>query len=171
MLLAGMPAEVAQDSHKGGVMNEKWTAAEYNHFLKTGNKPRRNHEQEREVVEVKTGRMHRKMVKRPDVGVTFASLTEERRYDWLMAQPDTEHVDVHPIFTLPHGIRYHADFLVHLDLSYLGFTQLQMRAEDVKSKRSMTTAFKRLKAIFDDSHPWAPLWIVQWIDGRWVETR
>ena len=120
---------------------------------------------ERTVKSVDSGRHHRKLVKRPDVGCTFASLTEERRYDWLMAQDDVKWVDVHPILTLPHGIRYHADFLVHYD-TYNHEYQL----EDVKSKRSMTTEFKRLKKIVDSSHPLAPLVIVQWIDGEWRET-
>lgn len=155
-------------------MTEHWTPEEWRHFQATGHMPRRNHEQppEREVVEVTTGRMHRKMVKRPDVGVCFASLTEERRFDWLVVQDEVIYVDVHPVLSLPFGLRYHADFLVHwVEHPDKPPGYVHRRIEDVKSKRSMTTDFKRLKKIVDSSHPFGPLVVVQYIDGQWVETR
>ena len=183
---------------------ETWDKDEYNHYLATGHKPRRDHTQppvepkcecashqcdeecderhafrgptcpecappEREVVEVKTGRHHRKLVKDANVGVTFDSLTEARRYDWLVALPHVIHVDVHPVLTLPHGIRYFADFLVHM--KYEGGGRWPLRIEDVKSKKGLTTDFKRLKKIVDDVHPFGPLVVVQWLNGAWKETR
>lgn len=182
-------------------MTEHWTPEEYTHFLETNQRPRRDHTQPcetcgdsgvagiigsenhhnsakpcpdctgRTVTEVKTGRHHRKMVKDANVGVTFDSMTEARRYDWLMAQEGVIHVDVHPIFNLGHGIRYCADFLVHTPGWASSEYEEPCHVEDVKSKRSLTTAFKDRKKIFDDSHPFSPLVVVQWLGGKWVETR
>lgn len=122
---------------------------------------------QRKVTEVTTGRHHRKLVKRADVGCTFSSLTEERRWLWLREQSEVVHVDVHPIFELGHGIRYCADFMVHIEKVSV---YKEIRVEDVKSKRSLTTAFKDRKKLFDSSHPLAPLHVVQWIDKQWKVT-
>ena len=122
---------------------------------------------ERTVKSIDAGRHHRKIVKDPNVGVSFSSLTEARRYDFLMAQPEVIWVDVHPVFELGHGLRYCADFLVHIG-KLGGFDH---RVEDVKSTRSLTTSFKRTKKLFDSSHPFAPLVVVQYLNGEWVETR
>lgn len=153
-------------------MSETWSAEDYQTYLNTGKEPEKEPKQvsrEREVVEVRGGRHHRKLVRRPDLGLTFDSLTEERRYDWLIAQPEIVHVDVHPILQLPHGIRYQADFCVHFAPLGGGFMPC-CRVEDVKSKRGMTTEFRRLKRIFDQTHPFAPLVVVQWISKQWKTT-
>lgn len=126
---------------------------------------------ERVVKEVTTGRHHRKLVKRADVGVTFDSLTEERRWLYLREQPEVIWIDVHPIFELGSGIRYCADFLVHwVEHPDKPVGLIHHRVEDVKSKRSLTTAFKDRKKLFDAVHPFAPLTVVQWIDKQWKVT-
>ena len=147
---------------------ETWTAEQYREYLRSQKEPGHvvsvdGELQERTVKEVNTGRHHRKLVKRSDLGITFDSLTEERRYDFLKAQSGVLHIDPHPLFQLPHGIRYQADFLVYFGAS--------VRVEDVKSKRGVTTEFRRLKAIFDDAHPFSPLYVVQYVNGNWEMTR
>jgi hypothetical protein len=113
------------------------------------------------------------LVRRPDVGVTFRSLSDERRYDWLMAQPETLHVDVYPMISLPGGIRYQADFLVWED----GCGELvaaphgccsagpTAHVEDVKGPPTLDTAFRRIRALFDAAHPLGPLRVVRWHQG------
>jgi len=149
---------------------ETWTAEEYREYLRSQKEP--GHvvsvdgelqEQEREVVEVNTGRHHRKIVKAHDIGVTFDSQTEANRYDFLVAQSGVVHVDVHPVYDLIPNVRYRADFAVYFGAS--------VRVEDVKSTRKPTTDFKRMKALFDYLHPLSPLVVVQWIEGNWVMTR
>lgn len=154
--------------------NENWTTEQAREFFRTGKAPvsaSKGDPCERTVTEVTTGRHHRKLVKRADVGVTFASLTEERRFDYLMGLPEVVHVDIHPVLSLPHGIRYHADFLVHR-MKWQADKEFWtgVRIEDVKSKRSMTTDFRRLKKIVDDSHPFGPLFVVRWINKQWKVT-
>ena len=141
-------------------MSDRWSAKQYQDYLRTGRTPDVE-PKEREVVEVSGGRHRRKLVRRPDLGLTFDSLTEERRYDALKENPRVVHIDVHPIFQLPHGIRYTADFLIHFRDGYC-------RVEDVKSRAADTTEFRRLKQIFDTSHPFAPLYVVRWRDGEWT---
>ena len=107
-----------------------------------------------------------------EVGCKFDSKAEARRYDWLMAREDVVHVDVHPIFTLPGGIRYCADFLVWtpwVEAVYLGAGEHgRVWAEDVKG-RAPSTAFRRVRRLFDAHHPLAPMRVVVWRKGEWQE--
>jgi len=156
----------------------RWTAEEYQRYLLTGEEPTTEPDpglpkRGRTEKHVRAGRCHRVTVRRPDVGVTFDSLTEERRYDWLLAQPDVRHVDVHPVVSLPGGIRYRSDFLVYGpredDTALLGAVPLWL--EDVKGSAKLPTEFRRIRKLFDSHHPRAPLRVVIWDSGEktWKE--
>ena len=120
-----------------------------------------------------------------EVGCKFDSKDEARRYDWLKAQPDVVHIDVHPVFNLG-PIRYHADFLVwkrqrctwHCAVDRLpNGTRVDEcfecevhpdAVEDVKGRKP-STDFNRIRKLFDSCHPLAPLRVVRWHKGEWRE--
>ena len=110
---------------------------------------------------VTTGRCKRIIVRDPRVGCAFDSLTEFRRWEWLIAQPDVVHVDVHPIFDVQ-GERYHGDFLVW---RRSGRDDVWADAvEEIKAseKHARATDIRRMKRLFDAHHPLSPLRIVYW---------
>ena len=89
-------------------------------------------------------------------GIKFDSKIERDRYLWWKATG--AHIDAHPAFTLPGGIRYRADLMIH--------TEDRIIVEDVKG-RSPGTDFKRIKRLFDAYHPLAPLVVVTRAKGEW----
>jgi len=149
-------------------MSERWTSEQYQEYVRTGKEPE-SVAVGRVEKRVTRGRHHRVTVHRPDLGLSFASLTEERRYDWLVEQPEVVHVDVHPIFQLPNGLRYCGDFLIHFAPLGGGFVP-KCRVEDVKGRQKISTAFRRLKRVFDQAHPFSPLVVVRWQDKQWKTT-
>ena len=93
-------------------------------------------------------------------GHSFDSKVEAARYAHLKLLPEVEWIDVHPVLTLPAGIRFTADFAV--------WTADDVRVEDTKGPRPKSD-FWRLKALFDSSHPLAPLGVVRRVRGEWIE--
>ena len=123
------------------------------------------HRTERRVT---TGRCKRTTVKRPDLGVTFASLTEERFFEHLRGLEGVTHIDIHPVFTLPGGIRYHGDFISWRTLPH---GERAGSAWEVKGseKHAKATAIRRMKRLFDAHHPLSPLRVVIADGNGWRE--
>ena len=64
------------------------------------------------------------------------------------------HIDVHPMLTLPGGIRYCADFLIWYACGEVGI-------EDVKAPPiAAKSEFRRIKKLVDAYHPAGPLRVV-----------
>lgn len=94
-------------------------------------------------------------------GHRFDSLTEGARYEYWKARlkvGNIAHIDVHPVVTLPGGIRYTPDFGIWVD-SACWDGSVCARFEDVKGV--VTEAFKLKRKLFDATHPAAPLSVVK----------
>lgn len=93
-------------------------------------------------------------------GHRFDSKLEGRRYQWLQAQPEVVHIDVHPVFTLSTGRRYRADFLVWERAP--GLVERFPLAEEVKgfARGEAWRRFQLIREDFDKHHPLAPLRVV-----------
>ena len=148
-------------------MSRSWTTEQYHHYLATLEEPKDKPLADsfaptvRVEKRISTGRCKRTTVKRPDLGVTFASLTEERFFEHLRGLEGVTHIDIHPVFTLPGGIRYHGDFISWRTLPH---GERAGSAWEVKGseKHANATAIRRIKRLFDSAHPMAPLRIVIW---------
>lgn len=171
---------------------ERWTAEEYRLYVTNGIEPTTplgdepvsnpfELPQARTVKRVSSGRCKRNIVHRTDLGVTFDSDTEEKRYEYLIARPDVSHVDVHPIFRHPNGTTFKPDFLVHQRPIWCDPTTGQSLrtawVEDVKPPKKgggplLTTSYRRAKAAFDAWHPLGPCRTIWTDDGgkTWQES-
>jgi len=131
-----------------------------------------------------TGSRHNAIrVHRPDLGVTFRSLTEERRHDHLVARQDVVHLDYEPLFRMPSGNTYRADFLVwtcactccHKPACGVcakgDHYPVAEWVEDVKAPGKLGTAFLRARREFDAWHPLAPLRVISWDakEAEWID--
>lgn len=95
-------------------------------------------------------------------GHIHASKMEARRCDyWEAERRDGRvlHVDIQPVVTLPCG-RYRSDFLVwpREDAPFFDEVKGQVKPD-----------FRRVRATFDACHPAAPLRVVRWRKGSWIE--
>ena len=125
-----------------------WTTEQYKHFVATGQRPESA---------PKANKYGATRVTKD--GLKFDSRVEADRYGFLKTAAGVRWVDVHPVFTLPGGIRYRADFCVwSLDGPPL--------VEDVKGAKPGTD-FWRIKQLFDASHPLSPLMVVRRRKGEW----
>jgi len=99
-------------------------------------------------------------------GFRFDSKMEAKRYAyWKLLQQAGEvlHIDVHPVVSLPGGIRWTLDFAVWFPDGCVLF-------EDVKSPPTANrTEFRRMRKQFDLLHPAAPLSVVTLRKKRWIE--
>lgn len=87
-------------------------------------------------------------------GWKFDSKSEAKRYLELKLLKESGEVigfDVHPSFALTPTVRYVGDFLVY-------YEDGRIEVEDVKAIE--TQAFKIKKRLFNESHPLAPLTII-----------
>ena len=103
-------------------------------------------------------------------GFRFDSKVEAEFYRYLKALKsagEVEHIDVHPIFTLPGGIRFQPDFLVFFKAETEGSGNIAVY--DVKGV--LTAQARDRKRLFDASHPLAPLIIVRKKGKRWIYER
>lgn len=95
-------------------------------------------------------------------GHRFDSKMEAARYSYLKLLPEVKHIDVHPVVTLPGGVRWTLDFCVWLEGDELWY-------EDVKSPPTAAkTDFRRNRQQFDQLHPAAPLRVVSRKGKAWV---
>lgn len=94
-------------------------------------------------------------------GIKFDSKAEREYYLLLKADKEVVHIDVHPIITLPGGIRYKPDFLVYQRLENLRWAQFHEVKGIVKPE------FKRLRKLFDATHPLAPMVVVRKTKKGW----
>lgn len=94
-------------------------------------------------------------------GIKFDSLAEREYYLLLKADQDVKHIDVHPTVTLHGGIRYKPDFIV-----WYGFGG-DVWQEAVEVKGAAKAEFRRLRKLFDSSHPLAPLKVVRKTRTGW----
>lgn len=93
-------------------------------------------------------------------GHVHASKMEARRCDYwhtLLASGEILHVDVQPAVCLPCG-RYRPDFLV--------WESGRCFFEEVKGQ--VKPDFRRVRKTFDACHPAAPLRVVRWYKGNWI---
>lgn len=93
-------------------------------------------------------------------GIKFDSLTELEYYKILKLDPDVLHVDCHVILTLAGGVRLNVDFIVYYNDSSI---------EAVEVKGMVKQDFKRLRQLFDETHPLGPLRVMQRKGKNWVE--
>lgn len=97
-------------------------------------------------------------------GHLFDSKMEAEYYEILKSQTmiggQIQHIDVHPVMTLPGGIRYKPDFMIYWVTSEI---------EVIDVKGVMTKDFKIKRKLFDETHPLAPLVVVQKRGGEWRE--
>ena len=112
----------------------------------------------------KRGSAHPKGTRCEEDGISFDSKTERDYYRDLRDGPDEVHIDVHPIFTLPGGIRYCADYMVTQRIAGRPWSDVY----DVKGRKPGTD-FWRIKKLFDATHPLAPLRVVRRKGKGWQE--
>jgi len=97
-------------------------------------------------------------------GFSFDSMVERDFYLWLREDPVVNHIDVHPVFSLPGGIRFTADFIGWYTKDALP----QCEVIDVKGMRPKTD-FIRMWKLFNATHPLGPLVVVSRKNGKWRE--
>lgn len=112
-------------------------------------------------------------------GIKFDSLAEREFYALLKADKGVLHVDVHPTVTLPGGIRYKPDFCVirakgwtdHRDSPYHKWERTwdDLRLEYYEVKGAVTQDFRRMRKLFDATHPLAPLKVLRKTKRGWEE--
>ena len=90
-------------------------------------------------------------------GIQFDSLMEKEYYEILMADDRVFHIDCHVPVTLPGGLRLNIDFI-----AWYGVVP---KAVEVKGKA--TSDFKRMRKLFDNTHPLAPLEVWTKSNGVW----
>lgn len=104
-------------------------------------------------------------------GIRFDSFAEREFYALLKADKGVLHVDVHPTLTLPGGIRYKPDFLVWrapMDI-HDGYLTIRASVHVYEVKGAITQDFRRMRKLFDATHPLAPLKVIQKRGRAWVE--
>lgn len=94
-------------------------------------------------------------------GINFDSLTESEMYKMLKLDPEVAHIDCHVVLTLAGGVRLNVDFIVYYKNNDI---------EVVEVKGFVRKDFKRLRQLFDETHPLGPMRVVK-KDGKkgWVE--
>ena len=92
-------------------------------------------------------------------GIRFDSTAEAEFYSALKSDPSVFHVDCHVPLTLSAGLRLNVDFLVYRKDEFV-------EAIEVKGKE--TSEFKRMRKLFDATHPLAPLKVFQKKGKQWV---
>ena len=95
-------------------------------------------------------------------GINFDSLAEGSWYLDLKRDPEVFHIDCHVPVTLPAGIRLNVDFIVYRKVGDV----VSIEANEVKGSESLE--FKRMRKLFDEFHPLAPLKVIRKVNGRWV---
>ncbi len=101
-------------------------------------------------------------IRRPIIdGIRFDSATEARRYQELRADQGIEHVDVHPVVTLPGGIRTSWDFLV------FRVGQWEPWLEEIKGRPPGTDRMRIIR-LHRATHP-LPLRVLLWRGREWKE--
>ena len=101
---------------------------------------------------------HKYNAKRTTIdGINFDSLAEAEYYQLLKKDPEIIHVDCHVPFTLHGGLRLNVDFLVWKKTS----TEETGRVEAHEVKGYETPDFKRMRKLFDESHPLAPMIVIK----------
>ena len=134
-----------------GTEFERWDADKFRHYIATGQLPTR-------------GSAHPQGKRCKEDGISFDSETERDFYRHLRDRGTPGHIDAHPAYTLPGGIRYTADFMV----SYMAPGGAVIDVYDVKGRKPETD-FWRMKKLFDATHPLAPLRVVRREGKGWRE--
>ena len=141
----------------------RMSTEEFRHAVATGQMPSKQR-----------GSAHPQGERCTEDGISFDSKTERDFYRHLKAGVYTSHIDAHPTFTLPGGIRYTADFVAYqyprppVSTTTTSGKPRPTLVYDVKGRKPGTD-FWRLKKLFDASHPLAPLRVVRKLRGAWVE--
>lgn len=91
-------------------------------------------------------------------GIKFDSRAEGEFYKLLKSISEVKHIDVHPTVTLPGGIRYKPDFMVYLHDNRIAFYEV---------KGAVSQDFRRMRKLFDASHPMGPLQVWRKAGKRW----
>jgi hypothetical protein len=97
-------------------------------------------------------------------GINFDSKAECEMYKILKADSQTLHVDVHVFVTLPGGLRLNVDFIVYkkCEVEEKGIIE----AIEVKGKPD--GGFHRMRQLFDETHPLAPMKVFRKTrEGEW----
>lgn len=97
-------------------------------------------------------------------GIRFDSTAEAEFYSVLKSDPSVFHVDCHVPLTLSAGLRLNVDFLVYFFNKETDYHWVE--AIEVKGKE--TSEFKRMRKLFDATHPLAPLKVFQKKGKQWV---
>jgi hypothetical protein len=97
-------------------------------------------------------------------GINFDSLTEGDFFRYLKLNPEVVHIDCHVPVTLPGGIRLNVDFIVYYKTSEGDYIQA------IEIKGFVKEDFKRLRQLFDETHPLGPMLVLK-KDGKkgWIE--
>ena len=93
-------------------------------------------------------------------GIKFDSITEAEFYSSLKLDPSVIHIDCHVPLTLPGGIRLNIDFIV-----YKKGDPISIEAIEVKG--FVKEDFKRLRQLFDETHPLGPMLVFQKKNKKW----
>ncbi len=101
-------------------------------------------------------------------GIRFDSKSEAEMYQLLKADVATLHIDCHVPVTLPGGLRFSIDFLVWKKTVSVGETGEEVgHVEAIEVKGFATQDFKRMRKLFDETHPLSPLIVFKKSGGRW----
>ena len=104
-------------------------------------------------------------------GYTLDSQAEAAYYDLLKADPAVAWINVHPMYSLGHGIRYCADFEVWRFGDYSSRPESKLAAGmvrrmelscvvEVKGRATISSDFRTKWKLFNGTHPAAPLVVV-----------
>lgn len=105
-------------------------------------------------------RKHIQSTKSEYDGIKFDSLVERDYYLILKSDPDVIHIDCHVVLTMAGGVRLNVDFIVYYNDSSI---------EVVEVKGVIKPDFKRLRQLFDETHPLGPMRVVQKKGKVWIE--
>lgn len=93
-------------------------------------------------------------------GIRFDSTTEANYYLILKDDSSVLHIDCHVPLTLVGGLRLNVDFLVY---------RQDETVEAIEIKGVETSEFKRMRKLFDSTHPLAPLNVFKKKGKQWVK--
>ena len=101
-------------------------------------------------------------------GYTLDSQAEAAYYDLLKADPAVAWINVHPMYSLGHGIRYCADFEVwRFEEGAARSGRVLSCVVEVKGRATISSDFRTKWKLFNGTHPAAPLVVVVRDEKGW----
>ena len=102
-------------------------------------------------------------------GIRFSSMAEAELYQLLKADEKTLHIDAHVPITLPGGLRFNIDFILWKKIDKSESSDVVSGVvEAIECKGFETEVFKKLRRLFDSTHPLSPLIVFRKEGNKWV---